>query len=419
MKTLFIPHWQPYHRDGADRETFAAWNPPMVKIVTNGSDVPYIEDIPAGAGLIVRHYPSSELWGSRGLITPTRAFVDRELAKSDDELLSQYTNGQGSGRDLVRMSAYRTALASSLTRADTPTIEQIADRQVAQSVETASYLRSKGVDLANVWWEGINEPMLWSVEPPELVARLEEQRMIRLIRAGLNPLLFNVGGGWPGNGGVADAPVQWDFAQPCYNRATNKTIFGVHEYWYLNGPQQNYRWWAGRFEQIPWRIPIAITECGIDCGVVPGEAGSGWMRLPEPSLRERARHYIRQDLAWYEDRLIADGRPVAAAIFTHDGVKEDWAGFSTKLSDFVDEFTDWQSGRPDIAPIWPLPTPPEQPEQPVPLEYLPENEPTPSIQKARWWAEEEQRQREAGATERADRIHLSLIRLLRRMEGVA
>jgi hypothetical protein len=59
--------------------------------------------------------------------------------------------------------------------------------------------------------------------------------------------------------------------------------------------------------------------------------------------------------------------------------------------------------------------------QPKARPPLPEDEtaadPATLAQKARWWYEEETRMREAGNTDRADAIHLSLTRLLYRLEA--
>ena len=362
-KTLLAPHWIPYHRDSCDKGDFAWWNPPAFKIITDADDnIPYPEDIPPGCDLIVRHAPSSDPPG-RGFIRPTMRAVERDLAMTPADYLEAYFGGQGSGRDLARVeTVYKPALMAAAVASELPTPEQLAERHAALAVRIAAFLKAKGFDLQRVRFEGLNEPLIWSVEPPELLARYERQRLILLHKAGLNGEAGNFGVGWPGNGGVQNAPVQWDFFKPVINVWGNRDRLGLHEYWYLNGPEECWGWWAGRFTQCPFDVEIDITEGGIDCGVVPGEMGSGWLRLPEPSLKDRARHYIRE-LARYEQACLVDGRIRSICVFTYDGVKEHWNGFNIRLSDWLDEFRGWLATRPELPAKRPEPPPVQQPDK--------------------------------------------------------
>jgi len=82
------------------------------------------------------------------------------------------------------------------------------------------------------------------------------------------------------------------------------------------------------------------------------------------------------------------------------------------------------------APSAPRPTSAQGAIDPEPLLYWPEDavpEPLPNDEqgppvvlatKARWWCEQWRREHEAGNTARADAIHLSLIDLLYRLEGL-
>jgi hypothetical protein len=310
-KTLLSVHWIPAHRDGRDAPFFAAWNPPYVKIVCDGDNPPYLEDVPPQSEVILRHYPASENFFQRGF-----------AAKSP---------------------------------------EQVA-REHAETAERMAFcVNAKGYDIDRCYFEGLNEPLLWSIEPPELVARYEVARLAAMHERGLNSVVLNCGVGWPANSGPG-TPVAWDWFAPVAEVMGPHDLLGLHEYWFLNGPQENWGWWGGRYTQCPFPVPIVITETGIDCGVVPGQAGSGWLRLPQAQLRDRSRAYIAQ-LAWYESMLLQDARIRGACVFTYDGNGSHWGGFNIKLDDWQIEFLAWLGTRPELPPRpdLPQPKPPEPP----------------------------------------------------------
>lgn len=72
----------------------------------------------------------------------------------------------------------------------------------------------------------------------------------------------------------------------------------------------------------------------------------------------------------------------------------------------------WRAVDPDPLMVWPWDVEPE------PLPNDEQGPPMMLAQKARWWAEQMQREYEAGNTERAQAIRLSLIDLLYRLEGM-
>lgn len=348
-KTLQAPHWIPYHRDDKDIVFFGRWQPRYVKIVMDGIDPPYLEDIPENAAVILRHYPSSELYGQRGFAGYT-SFAQPMTVEM--ESVEAYYGTQGSAKDEFTGKLYRDTSGSVaetkeavVSAALTP--EEAAVQHIEVSRQIAERIRARGYPLDRFWFEGLNEPMLWSIEPPEAVARYERKRISEANRYGLNLTVLNCGVGWPGNGGVQNAPVQWDWARPMFEVWKPNHILGLHEYCGLNGPGENYRWWMGRYLQCPYQVNIVMTETGLDAGVVPGMAGKGWWDLPPTSVREKARQYIGM-MNWYETECLKDPRVRGLCIFTYDGVGEHWGHFNIKVSDWQEEFLAWLAPRPEL-----------------------------------------------------------------------
>ncbi len=162
--------------------------------------------------------------------------------------------------------------------------------------------------------------------------------------------------------------------------------------------------------------PLAITEGGIDGGVHGYGKGLGWKDLCS------AAQYRAELSEWYGE-LDKDSYVLGGCLFTA-GPTPDWEPF-----EITQELATWQANQAAGGIYWstsgttqPQP-PPVIVEPEPPAESLPEHETATDIrtlvQKARWWMEELQRQTEAGNKEYAERIRLSLIKLLYRIEGVA
>jgi hypothetical protein len=304
--------------------------PPVIKLFFSGSSVRRV-DVALGAAqrlVVLRNYEISEnlKWGGRGL------------------------------RDR------RHAL-------------EIADRHTEEwlHILNKNSLRSDKIAV-----EGLNEPRVWADEPPELVAAYYARLAQNMANAQIRVVALNLGVGWPGNGQPEkppNSPPIWQpFVEVIEAIAKYRGFLGLHEYWYINGPQENWGWWAGRFRACPWDVPIIITECGIDSHVVPGGGYYGWQSLSRP---DRAQIYLSQ-LAAYEAQLVADGRVVGATIFTHDFEDRQWATYCTRPTEFTRlwlEHADrvrrglYQQNPPRP---WPLPqysSPPWKPDKParVPL----------------------------------------------------
>ena len=331
-------HWIPAHRGSiggkTDAEWFRLWDPAYVKMVVDDERPPYLEDVPVTAKIIIRNYPMSELGHDRG-------FAVRGMEAGAVTEVTQ--NGSGKD-DLVRGRGAFAAFApiNIAIRGVNTNPEEISKQHAAACHRMAQYCESKGIQAQRLLFEGLNEPMLWSTEPPTQVARYYRQFLLSLQDYGLRGVAGNFGVGWPGNGGIQNAPVDWSFWKDVAKIIADSVKFnssyhhyqGLHEYWGLNGAGQNWRWWGGRYEQCPFDIPILITETGIDTGVT-GQWYGGWGDLPG-TWDEKARRYVGE-LAWYWKRCLTDGRIKGILPFTYDIGSSHWEKFNLRDEVFLKE----------------------------------------------------------------------------------
>lgn len=305
--TLYFPHWNPVHRSAKDAVLFAQWNPLFIKIIVDGDAIPYLEDVPAGAKIIVRHYPLSENYGHRGFIGGTP--------------------------------------------------EQLAARDAATCKMLADKAAAKGISKDRLFFEGLNEPEVWGREQPQQLAKYYRAFVLELHKYGLHAVVGNFGVGWPANTGK-DTPVDWKFFQPVFDVMDANDYLGLHEYFGEKGAGENWTWWAGRYTQCPFKGNILLTECGIDMGVYgESRAKQGWMNLSGySSLDQKAARYIG-DLFWFEDKMRLDPRIKGAAIYTWDGNRDDWGMFSIETEAFYKPFLAALATRPPVVFGNPTPTP--------------------------------------------------------------
>jgi len=285
--TLLCPHWAPMHAGRQDGIFIRELAPPVIKLFFSG-ETARRADVALQAAqklLVLRNYEISEnlKWGGRGL------------------------------RDR------RHAL-------------EIADRHTEEWLRILNKNNLRGDKIAV---EGLNEPMVWAEEPPELVAAYYARLTANMASSRVRVVALNLGVGWPGNGQPVeppDSPPIWKpFVEAIEAIWKYKGFLGLHEYWYINGPRENWGWWAGRFRACPWDVPIIITECGIDSHVIPGGGYFGWQSMGRP---DKAQVYFSQ-LAAYEAQLVADGRVIGATIFTHDFEDNRWATYCTRPAEFT------------------------------------------------------------------------------------
>jgi len=139
-----------------------------------------------------------------------------------------------------------------------------------------------------------------------------------------------LGVGWPDNNGP-DTPVDWSpYANAGLEQAIQRNggMLSVHEYFYKSGPQDNWRWLAGRHLQCPFDVPILLGEIGIDNYVdAPrwGKEGGnrGWQGNVSPEqYAEMIERHIRG----------CDPRVKAALPFITDFRNNSWESFNTRAA---------------------------------------------------------------------------------------
>ena len=315
-KTKLCAYWSPWHTSASDEEFFAQWKPRVIKIMVNSlDDVAQLDVALRNAGLvIVRSYPLSE---------------DRSAMATDPAALGR--------------------------------------KHAGQLIELAAKLKAKyGLsddDARRILYEGINEPKLWTQdEAPERTAEYYSALVETAGAAGVRIVALNAGIGWPGNHGVYNAPPDWtpysDLADAIIEY---DGVLGLHEYWGLNGADELWGWWAGRYLTCPYNVPIIITECGIDTGVL-GQQNLGWHMLigvDGMSVTAAAERYVYNDLGKYDVQLQLDPRIIGATIFTYDFQNKEWESFDINHGDIkaaLKNHVGWMENQDiDTFERWPLP----------------------------------------------------------------
>ncbi|MBN1138004.1 MAG: twin-arginine translocation signal domain-containing protein [Anaerolineae bacterium] len=185
-------------------------------------------------------------------------------------------------------------------------------------------------------WEGFNEPVAGDEGQMGKLAGLEAERVRLLAERGLRAAVGNLGAGHP--------PLEWWPAfRPALEAAhAHGGYLALHEYsaptiWFNTNRQDlDFRadpadegWLTLRYRKayrqflIPWglRLPLLITECGIDGTVTgrPGPPGNGWADFgrywAELGMGEDAPGNYIEQLAWYDAELRLDDYVHGAAIF--------------------------------------------------------------------------------------------------------
>lgn len=278
-------HWIPTHRDSTDKVTFKSWNPAVFKLVTTDVKIPYLEDVPANSKLLIRHHPMSEL------------------------------NDQRSSPDFIRNP------------------ESFGDQHAQMCYSMMTYCEANGIPKSRLLFEGLNEPQLWAGESPAIVNRYYKRFLSNLHNINCNGVIGNFGVGWPGNGGGIGAAVQWSFFEDAISEMRTGDFLGLHEYWALTGVKENWTWWAGRYKQCPYDVPILITETGIDTGVT-GTSYGGWRSLPLGTNDAKAARYV-DELFEYAQICYDDGRIYCIMPFTYDIGSPHWEQFNLKDQTFL------------------------------------------------------------------------------------
>lgn len=192
-----------------------------------------------------------------------------------------------------------------------------ADSDAQMWAEMQQQAQQHGLHLpSNVAFCGLNEPHVWT--NLDQAVQYYVVYLDQLKSHSLKGIALSLSVGWPGNHGP-DTPPDWQPLQPiCDAIKRGNHMLGLHEYWSHDGPKANWRWWAGRYTQCPWDVPILIGECGVDDAVANGNTDylkRGW----RANLTDQ--QYVAQ-LAAYDAELIKDDRIHSAEVFCTDGGRE-------------------------------------------------------------------------------------------------
>jgi hypothetical protein len=203
---------------------------------------------------------------------------------------------------------------------------------------------------AIIYWEGHNEPVWNTQAEMSWYAEWEMERMRLMAEEGLRCVMGNFATGRP----HLDL---WPAFFPALEAAREyQAILGLHEYscpwmWWMTGTHQvdptedqgDEGWTTLRYRKayrqhlIPnglGKVPLVITECGIDPLVSPQppespqgtwkQLGSFWAE--QDGEDDKADFYFRQ-LVWYDNELQKDDYVIGATVFT-------WGSFGRPWSDF-------------------------------------------------------------------------------------
>ena len=219
------------------------------------------------------------------------------------------------------------------------------------------YKANSGVD----YWEGYNEPSLDSPGFMANYAAFEAERVKQMDALGWKCCIGNFATGTP--------PLeQWASFVPALQAAQKQgSCLGLHEYsapvmqfgygrYQLDasGDSGDEGWYTLRYRKayrhhIPadLRVPLIITECGVD-GLIqprPGPAGAGWRDFTKYWKQDNIAPdgitgYLDQ-LTWYDEELQKDDHVIGATIYVAGGGE---GGSSYELSGDMADKLAWYWG---------------------------------------------------------------------------
>lgn len=145
---------------------------------------------------------------------------------------------------------------------------------------------------------------------------------------------------------VTDGGALWRAFYPAIDAAkANGGVLGLHEY---STPTMRNQfdessgegWLTGRYRKVYRHIlipdgrtiPLIITECGIDGGVI-GQAGNGWKHYAS------AQEYFNQ-LIWYDGLIKEDSYVLGATVFCLE--IPDWDSFD--IAEVMNYLTPYVAG---------------------------------------------------------------------------
>jgi hypothetical protein len=173
------------------------------------------------------------------------------------------------------------------------------------------------------YWEGYNEPSVDSVAKMQWLARFDAERVRILAQNGRKAAIGSFSVGTPQivtSSGARDGSY-WQAFYPAIDAArANGGVLSLHEYsapsmQNMFDPATGEGWTTMRYRKVyRWflkpdgrEIPLVITECGIDGGVI-GHGQKGWKSYTTGD------GYMEQ-LKWYDSLLKQDSYVLGATIF--------------------------------------------------------------------------------------------------------
>jgi len=207
----------------------------------------------------------------------------------------------------------------------------------------ARYLANSGVD----YWLGWNEPAINTIEEMQWYAAFEAERVRAMSELGLKAAIGNFSVGVPEAAEfeaflpAIEAAKEYgailalhEYSAPSLRDGMNAAIPGLDSIDGAGALTLRYRYWYDHFlRPRDLVIPLAITEAGIDGGVlqVEGQEQLGWRYYLDAgnlgqASPEAAAGYLEQ-LSWYDDELRRDPYVIGFAIFNAGSRGGRWASF--------------------------------------------------------------------------------------------
>lgn len=208
----------------------------------------------------------------------------------------------------------------------------------------------EGIDWSRIVVEGINEFPIWIAGGELAQLRYELAFGEEGVRLGLPTLHAEFAVGWPGNGGVADAPPNWNPWIPLlqFIKDNDDRYLGLHEYWGFNKGVHFYEgWWFLRYRKMPIKVPTILTELGglkAEGNDVDGyglNATNGWKG--DISSWD----YFNQ-LRVAEAELLKDNYLLGATVFTTDG-GHPWIEECDVGEEVNNLWVSWAQEQPDLV----------------------------------------------------------------------
>lgn len=215
--------------------------------------------------------------------------------------------------------------------------------------------RAIGVDLDRVVPEGVNEFAHWKTGGIDAQVRYELAFGRKAVSLGMQSLHFEFPVGWPGNGGIADAPPNWEPWMPVleFIDAHPGRYAGLHEYWGFNKGVHFYEgWWFLRYRKMPYKVPMILNEIG-GLKAYQNPDGTWGLEAQNGYLGDIPAGEAQLQMQEAEQELRKDNEIVGASWFSLDGAKP-WID-ECDVHPVALSYVAWAQQQPEIQPAQPEP----------------------------------------------------------------